>query len=117
MAIVGIGASAGGLKSIESLFEIMPIDLGVAFVVIQHLSPKHKSLMTPLLARHTQMPVVLVQDELTLQPNHIYVIPPGKELRCVGATLVVTKLQDGQNRPIDTFFNSLAANEDGVMPA
>ena len=109
--IVGIGASAGGLKSIEILFDNMPVNIGAAYVVIQHLSPDHKSLMTELIARHTQMPVTLANEDLILEPNQIYVIPPGKELQCVGQSLAVSDLSGRPNRPIDLFFKSLAANE------
>ena len=61
--IVGIGASAGGLESLEQLFSAMPTDTGMAFVVVQHLSPDFRSLMDELIARHSQMPVVVVADD------------------------------------------------------
>ena len=111
LTIVGIGASAGGLKSIEAFFRNMPADSGMAFVIIQHLSPDFKSLMTEILSRRTDMRVILATEELTLEPNHIYVIPPGRELRCFGKNLVISDLPRGFHRPIDTFFKSLAANE------
>jgi two-component system CheB/CheR fusion protein len=60
--IVGVGASAGGLESLEQLFSAMPADTGMAFVVVQHLSPDFRSLMDELIARHSTMPVVVVED-------------------------------------------------------
>ena len=108
---VGIGASAGGLKSIESLFDNMPTDTGMAFIIIQHLSPDFKSLMTEIMSRHTSMPVEVATDRVTVQPNQVYLIPPGKELRCEGQTLTITDFPAGLHRPIDTFFKSLASIE------
>ena len=74
--IVGIGASAGGLSALEQFFDNMPSDTGMAFVVIQHLSPDFKSLMDDLLSRHTSMPIYRVTTGLELQPHSIYLIPP-----------------------------------------
>lgn len=74
--IVGIGASAGGLSALEQFFANMPVDTGMAFVVIQHLSPDFKSLMDDLLSRHTTMPIHRVSNGIELQPNNIYLIPP-----------------------------------------
>ena len=110
VGIVGIGASAGGLKSIEALFDNMPSDTGLGFVIIQHLSPDFKSLMSEILSRHTSMSVVLADKEMSLQSDHVYVIPPGKELRVFGDTLAISDLPPGLNRPIDTFFKSLSEN-------
>ncbi|MEM7477674.1 MAG: chemotaxis protein CheB, partial [Planctomycetota bacterium] len=108
--IVGIGASAGGLKSIELMLDNLPNGTGLAFVIIQHLSPDFRSLMPEILARHTEMDVCLATQESTIEANHVYVIPPGKELRCFGHTLAITDLPSGLSRPIDTFFTSLAKN-------
>jgi two-component system CheB/CheR fusion protein len=74
--IVGIGASAGGLESLERLFSTLPKDTGLAFVVVQHLSPDFRSLMDELIARHSDMPVVLAQDGMKVEANHIYLMPP-----------------------------------------
>ncbi|MEL6108707.1 MAG: chemotaxis protein CheB [Planctomycetota bacterium] len=109
--LVGIGASAGGLQSIENLFGKMPSDTGMAFIVIQHLSPDFKSLMPEILSRHTPMPVKVVEQGATLDANSVYLIPPGKEIRCVGHQVEVTDFQTSLHKPIDTFFKSLAANE------
>jgi two-component system, chemotaxis family, CheB/CheR fusion protein len=78
--IVGIGSSAGGLEALEKLFDAVPADPGVAFVVIAHLNPTRESHLTELLNRRTQMPVVEVQGEMTVEPNHVYVIAPDQSL-------------------------------------
>ena len=69
LLIVGIGASAGGLETLEAFFRKMPSDSGIAFVIIQHLSPKHKSIMAELLAKHTRMAVCEIKDATALEPN------------------------------------------------
>jgi two-component system CheB/CheR fusion protein len=74
--LVGLGASAGGLEALEQFFAQMPADAGIGFVVIQHLDPKHKALLPELLQRDTAMKVVEATDLTTVEPNHVYVIPP-----------------------------------------
>ena len=76
--IVGIGASAGGIEAIHDLFENMPANTGFSFVVVQHLSPDHKSLMPDLLSRHTPMQVFEAEDGMLLQPDCVYVLPSKK---------------------------------------
>src|SRR4051794_27080902 len=78
--IVGIGASAGGLEALEAFFAVCPTDSGMAYVVIQHLSPDHQSLMAEILSRRTTMPVREVRDGLAVAPDHVYVIAPGRTL-------------------------------------
>ena len=78
--IVGIGASAGGLHALEEFFEHLSNNSGAAFVVIQHLSPDFKSLMKELLERCTRMVIYRIESGMELQPNSIYLIPPGKNL-------------------------------------
>ena len=78
--IVGIGASAGGLESLERLFRALPSQPGLAFVVVQHLSPTHASMLSQILGRSSKMPVVEVQDEPQIEPNHVYVIPPDRAI-------------------------------------
>ena len=78
--VVGVGASAGGLDALERLFDAMLTESGMAFVVVQHLSPDFKSLMNELLARHTRMAIQVVTDGVELQPNTIYLIPPKKNM-------------------------------------
>ena len=111
--IVGIGSSAGGLDALEKLFDAMPGDPGVAFVVIAHLDPTRESHLTELLSRHTKMPVVEVQGELTVEANHVYVIAPDQSLELEGDMLRPSKPSEprAQRRPVDVFFRSLAENQ------
>ncbi|MEM8865339.1 MAG: chemotaxis protein CheB [Planctomycetota bacterium] len=108
--IVGVGASAGGLDAIERLFDNMPADTGMAFVIVQHLSPDFKSLMDELLSRHTSMPIHRVEDGMQVEPDHIYLIPPKKNMVLSEGKLLLTDQEDdgALNLPIDIFFRSLA---------
>ncbi len=108
--IVGIGSSAGGLEALEQFFNNVPKDNGMAFVIIQHLDPKHQSLMTELLQRNTKMKVYQAKDHLTVKPNCVYIIPPNKTLTILNGKLYLfppVKSQ-GIRLPIDIFFRSLA---------
>ncbi|MEM8830449.1 MAG: chemotaxis protein CheB, partial [Cyanobacteria bacterium P01_G01_bin.19] len=110
--VVGIGASAGGLRALEEFFEHMPTDSGAAFVVIQHLSPDFKSLMKELLERRTRMAIHRVKEGMKLEPNSVYLIPPGKNLVLDRYELHLLE-QEERNRhvlnfPIDIFLESLA---------
>lgn len=109
-AIVGIGASAGGLEALESFFEHMPIGSGLAFIVVQHLSPDFKSLMDELLSRHTKIHIHRVVDGMEVEADSIYLIPPKKEMIISGGRLLLTDKDPGQSLtlPIDVFFRSLA---------
>ncbi len=78
--IVGLGASAGGLEALEEFFEHMPADSGMAFVVVMHQAAKHVSLLPELLAKHTKMHVAPIHDRMTVQQDHVYVVPPGKNV-------------------------------------
>ena len=73
---VGIGASAGGLEAIETFFKNMPARSGLAFIVVQHLSPDYKSLMVELLSKRTEMPVHRAEDGMTVEADNVYLIPP-----------------------------------------
>jgi two-component system CheB/CheR fusion protein len=106
--IVGVGASAGGLESLEQLFSALPSDTGMAFVVIQHLSPDFRSLMDELIARHSDMPVKVVEDGTEVEANHIYLLPPRKEMIMRERRLMLTEKPHGLSLPIDLFFRSLA---------
>jgi two-component system CheB/CheR fusion protein len=110
--IAGVGASAGGLEALERLFRAMPADTGVAFVIIQHLSPDFKSVMDELLARHTRMPIHRVENGMTVRANSIYLIPPKKEMIISGGRLLLTDKDPAQDLslPIDHFFRSLASD-------
>lgn len=108
--IVGVGASAGGLEALETFFANIPDDTGMAFVVVQHLSPDFKSVMDELLARHTQLPIHRVTDGMTVEPNAVYLIPPKKEMIISGGKLLLSDKdpEQGVTLPIDIFFRSLA---------
>ena len=107
--VVGLGASAGGLEALRDFFAAVPAESGAAFVVIQHLAPAHRSQMVELLATHTTVPVSQIEDGVMVQPDHVYVIPPGKWVRIFRSRLF---LSDPEKRapilPIDYFFRSLA---------
>jgi len=107
--IIGIGASAGGLSPLETLFEQIPADTGAAFVIIQHLSPDYQSHMPELLARRTSMRTVQMTAGVTPQPNTVYLMPPGKQVELVGEHLVLSSRGDDGtvSLPIDRFFGSL----------
>jgi two-component system CheB/CheR fusion protein len=108
--IVGMGASAGGLEAFTQLLSHLPNDTGMAFVLVQHLSPDHKSILSEILSRTTQMPVHEVQDGMLVEPNHVYVIPPNKNMTISHGVLKLTPRTKtrGQYMTIDTFFFSLA---------
>mgnify|MGYP000297668962 FL=1 len=108
--LVAIGASAGGLEAINDLFHNTPVDTGFSFVVVQHLSPDHKSLMSELLSKHTSMKVYEAEDQIPLVSNCIYLLP-NKKLMTVrnGKLLLHDKTKSSlPNNAIDTFFHSLA---------
>ena len=111
--IVAIGASAGGLAAFDAFFSAMPaaLDTGMAFVLIQHLAPDHKSLLCELIQKHTSMPVTEVEDGTIIQTNHVYVIPPNRDMTLVNGSLQLSEPSSprGQRLPIDMFFLSLAA--------
>ncbi|SDE87760.1 two-component system, chemotaxis family, CheB/CheR fusion protein [Massilia sp. PDC64] len=108
--VVGIGASAGGLPALLRLFEEMPAHNGMAFVVVLHLSPKHQSNADQLLQRATRMPVLQVTESVKIEPDHVYVIAPSKQLTMMDGSLTVAEMQRprGQHIAIDAFFRTLA---------
>ncbi len=108
--IVGIGASAGGLEAFTQLLRRLPVDTGMAFVLVQHLDPEHQSALPSLLARTTAMPVREVTNDLLVEPNHVYVIPPNKGMTLSAGKLKLLprKLTHGAFRSIDSFLESLA---------
>ena len=113
--VVGIGASAGGLRALEEFFENLPFDSGAAFIVIQHLSPDFKSLMKELLERRTRMSVHRVEEGMKIASNNIYLIPPGKNLSVKEGKLHLSEQQSRKihgaiSFPINIFFQSLAAS-------
>lgn len=107
--IVGLGASAGGLEPLEQFFDNLPVGLGYAYVVIQHLAPHHKSLMDELLARHTKMPISIIENEMPIEANHIYLNPPAKFVEIYDGKFLLSDKEDRKlSFPISTFFASLA---------
>lgn len=108
--VVAIGASAGGLEAASRLFEALPADSGMAFILVQHLDPNHPSLMVELLAKHTAMKVVQASDGCPLAPDHVYIIPPGCYLTVRASMLHLSAPQarHGARLPFDALINSLA---------
>jgi len=108
--IVGIGASAGGLEALEKFLAKVPPDCGIAFVVVQHLDPTHKGIMTELLQRATAMTVAQATNRAKVKPNHVYVIPPNKDMSLLHGALhlFAPAAPRGLRLPIDFFFRSLA---------
>lgn len=111
--VVGIGASAGGLEAFEQLLRAMPPDSGHAFVVVQHLDPTHASLLTEILQRATLMPVTEAVDKVEVLANHVYVIPPNRDMMILGGKLRLYVPQEphGMRLPIDSFLRSLANDQ------
>lgn len=111
--IIGIGASAGGYEAIEKFFNNMPSNSGVAFVIVQHLSPDYKSLMVELLSKHTEMKVYRVEDGVAIEPDCVYLLPPKKNMNIYHGKLYLTETSHihGLNLPINIFFRSLAEDK------
>ncbi|MFB9242985.1 PAS domain-containing protein [Massilia antarctica] len=112
-AIVGIGASAGGLEALELFLSGVPADSGMALIVVQHLDPEHKNMMVELLQRGTSMSVVEISDRLRVEPNHMYVIPPNRDLSILHGIMHLLEPAEprGLRLPIDYFLRSLAADQ------
>ena len=107
--VVGIGASAGGLEALTLLLKALPCDTGMGFVIVQHLAPAHASSLSEILARATKMPVCEVSDEPEVEPNHVYVIPPARDIIISGGKLLLLPQErNARHRGIDQFFRSLA---------
>ena len=112
--VVGIGASAGGLEAFTELLGHLPDDTGMAFVLIQHLDPKHESHLTELLSKESTMPIAEVKGETRAEANHIYVIAPRLNLGFSDGVLrTPPRPASGSNMPIDSFFRALAAERGG----
>jgi len=110
---VGIGSSAGGLEALEQFLKHAPATSGMGFVVVQHLDPTHKGMFVELLQRATTMPVAQATDDLRVEPNHVYVIPPNKDMSLLHGRLHLLPQTSprGLNLPIDFFFRSLAEDQ------
>src|SRR5882757_9428970 len=108
--IVAIGASAGGLEAISRFLETLSPNLGAAYVIIQHLSPSHQSILPELLERKTLMKVYQVADGMHIHPDCVYVIPPNAYMSIVDSKLTLSPRvkTDGGYHSIDHFLIALA---------
>lgn len=113
VAVVGIGASAGGLDAMSKLLEALPDDTGMAFVIVSHLSPTHESMLAEILSRKTAMRVLEVHDEPVVLANHVYVIPPGRNVAIDRGVLRLFARTEtgGPHHPVDVFLHSLAEDQ------
>jgi len=111
--IVGMGASAGGLEALETFFAHAPPDTGMAFVIVQHLSPTYKSAMDDLLRKRTSMKVMVTEDGMKVEPGNVYLNPPDREVAIFNGVLhlVDPVSTRGLRLPIDYFFRSLAEDQ------
>ena len=111
--IVGIGASAGGLEAFSRLLQGLPLDTGMAFVLVQHLDPAHDSVLASLLARCASLPVCEITNNQRVEPDHIYVIPPNASLAITHGRLRLQRRKDSDQaqRVIDSFLVSLAQDQ------
>lgn len=109
--IIGIGASAGGVQALQTFFGATPADTGAVFVIVMHLSPDHDSNLVQVLQQRTAMPVVSVTENVRVEPNHVYVIPPNKHLTIEHSTLHLVSPQQptGRRVAVDLFFRTLAS--------
>lgn len=110
---MGIGASAGGLEALEQFFSGVPLESGLAFVIVQHLDPTRKGMLVELLQHATPMPVAQIEDRMTVKPDHVYVIPPDHDLSVLHGRLhpLEPSAPRGLRLPIDSFLRSLADDQ------
>lgn len=111
--VVGIGASAGGVEALEALFRAMPPQIGMAFVVIAHLAPSHETALPAIIGRFTEMPTALAENGQQVEPDHVYVAPPGTTLTIRRRRLEIHERPASQSglHPIDAFLASLADDQ------
>lgn len=111
--VVGIGASAGGLEAFKQLLEPLPANTGMAFVLVSHLDPTHKSILSELLARSTKMPVSEVSDGARVEPNHVYIMPPNTSIEIAEGALRLRPREEGRagRYPVDHFLRALAEDQ------
>lgn len=108
--IAGLGASAGGIQAFQEFFQHVPLESGIAYVVILHLSPDHDSRLAQVLQTVTKMPVLQVTEKTRVAPNHVYVVPPNQHLTMQDGSIIVspnTQIED-RRAPVDIFFRTLA---------
>jgi two-component system, chemotaxis family, CheB/CheR fusion protein len=112
--VVGLGASAGGIKAFKEFFQHVPLRSGIAYVVILHMSPQHESKLTEILQVTTQIPVTQVVETMRIEPDHVYVIPPNRNLKIKAGYLKLSEMTCIEERrvPVDIFFRSLAESND-----
>jgi len=113
LIVVGIGASAGGLEAYKHVLPGLPANANMAFVIVQHMDPKHRSMMASLLDRHTNMNVLEFVDGQLLEANNVYITPPARDVKIVGNLLKLSKPSSaiGPKPSIDLFFTSLAESK------
>jgi two-component system CheB/CheR fusion protein len=111
--VVGLGASAGGLEAFEQFFRHVAAGSGLAYVLVSHLDPSRESILTEIVQRTTSLPVLEATDQLRVAPNHVYVIPPNRDMTIFHGALQlgVPEMPRGQRMPIDAFFRSLAEDQ------
>jgi two-component system CheB/CheR fusion protein len=108
--VIGIGASAGGVEALQAFFRQVPADSNMVYVVILHLSPDYDSQLTEILQRETSLPVTQVTEKVSIEPDHIYVVPPNQHLLMMEDAIAVSPnlLTEDRRAPVDIFFRSLA---------
>jgi two-component system, chemotaxis family, CheB/CheR fusion protein len=111
-AVVGIGASAGGLDAVSELLAELPAKTGMAFLFVQHLDPRHQSFLTEILAKRAHIPVGTAVDGATVEPDHLYVIPTNTTLTVTDGVLRLRPRESWErpHKPVDILFRSLAEN-------
>ena len=111
--IVGLGASAGGIQAFKTFFEHVPVDSGMAYVAILHMSPEHESSLAEVLQASARIPVTTVVDRERVQPNHVYVVSPRQSLSMSDGYLVQSPISRVEERraPVDIFFRTLAESQ------
>jgi two-component system CheB/CheR fusion protein len=111
--IVGIGSSAGGLETFEQFFHACPADSGMAFVLVQHLNPDFESQLAEILQRSTTMPVIFALDQIAVEADHVYIIPPNREMSIFNGVLQLSVLDQahGRSKTINVFLRSLAEDK------
>ena len=110
LAVVGIGASAGGIRALQTFFQALPSNPGIVFVVVMHLSPERESVLPQVLQAYTTMPVQQVKERVPMEPDRVYVIPPNQHIQIADGHLDVSDFDEPrwQRAPIDVFFRTLA---------
>src|SRR5262245_8451075 len=105
VVIAGIGASAGGVRALQTLFNALPTDTGIAFVVVVHLDPDVQSELASILATKTKMRVTQIESSAVLEPDHVYIIPPNRNLRINDGRVSAEAFEEprGRRTPIDSF--------------